>query len=105
MQEFVGKKFESQTLEQLERALGSSRLQVTHFSGINHVQRDANCHCFAMADFVFGKLLKLMGRPMTEIQWAGRAEFERIAGGGNVLQMQLGTTVNKTLHGGRLEIA
>src|SRR5207237_4739639 len=58
-----------------------------------------------MADFVFRKLLQLMGRPMAEVQRAGRAEFKRIARSGDVLEVQLGTTINEALHCGGLEIA
>src|SRR5262245_8304484 len=57
-----------------------------------------------MADPIFGQLLELVRRPMPEIQRPGGPELERISGGGDVIEMQLGAAINQPFHGSRLEV-
>ena len=45
-----------------------------------------------MPQAVFGNLLQLVRRPMAEIQRASRAELERVARCGDVVQVKLSTT-------------
>src|SRR6266700_7111991 len=56
-----------------------------------------------MADLVFGKLFQLMRRPMAKIERPRRAEFERVAGSGDMIEMQLRATINQSLHCSRLK--
>ena len=80
-------------------------VDVSGAAGIDDVESDADGDCFAVANSVFGKLLQLVRGPMTEIERAGRTEFERIARGGDVIEVQFGGAMDEALHRGRIEIA
>ena len=54
---------------------------------------------FAMANLEFGKLLEFVRGPVAEIQRAGRAKLERVAGGGDVVEVQFGAAIDEPLHG------
>ena len=58
-----------------------------------------------MADGVVGKLLQLVRGPVAEIERAGGTEFKRIAGRGDVIHVQFGTTMDETLHRIRVKFA
>jgi hypothetical protein len=58
-----------------------------------------------VAQAIFGKLLEFVRGPMSEIEGTGGTEFERIARGGDVVQVQFGGTMNEALHRGGIEIA
>lgn len=103
VQEFIGVKFEAEGFEELKHAFGRSGTEEAGVARINHIQGDANGDGFAMADFVFRKLFKFMRGPVAKIERAGGAEFEGIAGGGDVMEMEFGATMDEALHGLRLE--
>src|SRR3989442_12058415 len=105
MEQFIDIQLEAERLQQLEDPFRGSRRQKTGFARIKGVQGDTDGHRFAVADFVFGKLLELMRRPMAEIQRAGGAELERIARSDDMVQVQLSAAKNEPLHGGGLELA
>ena len=62
------------------------------------VERDPDRHRFAVPELMAGQPLQLVGRPVTEVQRPRRAHLERIAGGGDVVQMQGGGPVHDLLH-------
>jgi len=64
------------------------------------VQRDADRHRLAVAHRPAAHDLQPVGRPVTEVQRTGRAELERIAAGGNVLQVQQGAAADGLGHHG-----
>src|SRR5579859_5654273 len=100
IQQFIGKKIEAELLEQSENAPGRWAVEQAGPARVNHVERDADGDGFAVPDLEVGKLLQLVGRPVAEIEWTRRTQFERIAAGCNVVEMQFGTALNQPLHGG-----
>ena len=56
-------------------------------------------------EFEIGQLLQFVRRPVTEIQRTGRAELKRIAGRGDVIQMQFRAAVNQPFAWLRFEFA
>ena len=54
---------------------------------VNHVQRNADRNRLAVPDSVLGELLQLVCRPVSKIERTRRAKLERIARGGDVVDV------------------
>ena len=105
MEKFAGEELEAEEFEQAEDARFAGAIDVAHAARINDVERDADGDGFAVAKAIFGKLLEFVRGPMTEIERTGGAEFERISGSGNVIEMEFGGAMDEALHGRGFEFA
>ena len=65
---------------------------------VGRVQRDADRDRLAVPQLVVGEPLELVRRPVPEVQRPLRAELERVAAGGDVVQVQLGAAVHELRH-------
>src|SRR5204862_170248 len=72
---------------------------------VDHVNGNPDRHRFAVPKFELRELLQLVGRPMPKIQGPGGSELEGITGGGDMIEMQLGTAIDEPFHGGAVESA
>src|SRR4051794_6895387 len=84
--------------QQIESAppvvLGKKSSQI----GIRGVERDADCHRFAVADPMIGQLFEFVRRPVSEVQGTRGAELEWIAARRDVIQMQERTAADDLVH-------
>ena len=65
---------------------------------VRGVERDADRDRLAVAQLVVRELLELVRRPVPEVERPRRAELERVAAGGDVVQVQLGAAVHQVRH-------
>ena len=70
--------------------------------GIGQIDDQSNGDRFSMGEFEVGDLLEFVSGPVSEVQGACRGQLERISAMDDVLQMQLGGSVNDPLH--RIEV-
>ena len=61
---------------------------------VRRSQREADRDRFAVPQLVVGELLELVRRPVAEVERPRGAELERVAAGGDVLQVQLGAAID-----------
>ena len=100
VKQFAGEQLETEHFEKAEDAGFGGGIDVANAARIDHVQRDTDGDGFAVAQAVFGKLLELVRGPVAEIEGTGGTEFERIAGGGDVIEVEFGGTMDQALHRG-----
>ncbi len=63
IEQFIGKKFEAQSFEQIQNALGGFFIQQSDVARINHVQRDADGDGFAVGNIEIAKSAPVCARP------------------------------------------
>ena len=90
-------------LEQSQNPLRRIGVKQRNIARVKDVDRDANGDGFAVANLKIGKLLKLVRRPMSEIERSRGAGFKRIAAVGDMLDMEFGAALDHPSHGRRLK--
>src|SRR5688500_6249244 len=88
VKQFAREQFEPEHFEEAENAGLGGGIDIADPAGINDVESDTDGDGFAVAEAVFGKLLELVRGPVTKIERASGTEFERIARGGDVVEVQ-----------------